>query len=203
MSIEVHDEDDLQAHIMQKIANILLENVGRYYDFRHHAKVRRIAGESISPEIDLLYIPIPGSIEKETIIGYEFKLLKSEKNAVNYRYLYQGISQAIFYFKYGLDISYLVLGISKKISKQNERLLIRKMKHLENILAGRLDSFGVKIWSERYPHRIETCIKHKGNFPFYSFEEYKLNRQNLLAGKFSCDLKFLERHKKKTSSEHS
>jgi len=195
MSSEIRNEDDLQAHIME---NHYLEPGSSY------AKVKRIAGEIISPEIDLLYIF--ETKEKQILTGYEFKFLRYKDNAVNYRHIYEGIGQAILYFQYGVDVCYLFLGFSNSITSQKEKLLNNKIMYLGNILynppnkwgqlGNRMNGFGVKIWLERSPHIINLTIKHEGSFPFHNFDEYRLNRQNLLSRKFAYDSKFLERYKR-------
>lgn len=191
MTAEIHDEDDLQACIMEKLMlQMGLCNV--YY----YAQINRIAGRPISPEIDLLVIR--GPLKKETLIGYEFKYLRSTKKAVNYRHIYQGIGQALLYFHFGLDISYLVLGISKKIRHVDQISLWKKIDvQLKNILKDRINCFGVKICYEKDPEReLQTLIEHTDTFPFHLFEDFKFQRDSLLRGNFAFNLKFLERHKK-------
>jgi len=188
MNSEIEDEDEFQAYVMEELAL----DVGEEYP-----KVRRIAGKTISPEIDLLFIN-RSTGKEETLTGYEFKFLNYKDNAVNFRRIYEGIGQAILYFQYGVDVSYLILGISRtKVSLEKEIPLRDKIEQLGKIMKYGLRCFGVKIWYERNPHRIKTCIEPEGKFSFYSFDDYKLIRQNLLSGNFNYEENFLKRCKEK------
>ena len=177
----VQKEDDLQILVMK---NTYLQS-GRFFPL-----VRRIAGNIISPEIDLLYISeLKG---EKTLTGYEFKLLKSKKNATNYRHIYQGIGQAIMYFKYGIGFSYLLLGISKN-AFESETLIGEMIHHATDLLKKGFRSFGIKIWRERNPKHIETYLKAEGSFSYHYSEEYTLCRKNLLSGNFVYSKNFLDR----------
>lgn len=183
MSSEIQNENDLLSFIK--------DNIHLIHSTRDTIcpKVTRIAGNIISPEIDLLVIH--KTEKEETITGYEFKFLKHKANAVNYRRFHEGIGQAVLYFQYGIDTSYLFLGISKNISLENERGIRHKTVQMERIRKEGLRNLGIIIWHEKDPYRISTPVKPEGTFPYYSYDDFKLNRQNVLMGNFNYDEKFL------------
>lgn len=184
MSSEILNEDDLQAQVMR---NTMLE-VGTPFP-----KIRRIAGEIISPEIDLLYVF--QTKDKQVLTGYEFKLLNSKQNKTNYRRIYEGIGQAILYFQYGIDTSCLLLGISKNAPLEQEIAIDKKTHQLSKIMKYQLRCLGIKVWRERNPHLVDTIVKPEGTFSYSYFKDYRLCRENLLSGKFVYSKSFLERVK--------
>ena len=111
-------EDDLLAYLMQK------------YGLGEFAKVNRISTIDISPDIDLLSI----NEYQKIVTGYEFKLLRYRKNwkRVDFAPMYKGIGQALSYFQFGVDKSYLILGLSKEIPT---RLVSSTMKKIEETIA--------------------------------------------------------------------
>ena len=174
-------EDDLMIQVMK---NTYLE---RGHPF---PKITRIAGNIISPEIDLLYIRELNG--KKTLTAYEFKLLKSKKNGTNYRHIYEGIGQAIMYFQYGIDFSYLLLGISNN-ALDSEPFIARMIHDATFIMKNGLRSFGIKIWRQRNPKNAEVYLKPETNFPLFSSKEYTLCRNNLLSSNFKYSKSFLDR----------
>lgn len=177
----VQKEDEMQILVMK---DTYLQS-GRSFP-----QITRIAGNIIAPEIDLLYIS--ESKDEKILTAYEFKLLKSKKNATNYRHIYQGIGQAIMYFKYGIDFSYLLLGISKD-AFESETFIGEMIHHATDLMKKEFRSFGMKIWRERNPRHIETYLKPEGNFHYDFSEEYTLCRKNLLSGNFVYSKKILDR----------
>ena len=111
-------EDDLLAYFMQK------------YRLGEFAKVNRISTIVISPDIDLLSI----NEYQKIVTGYEFKLLRYRKNwkRVDFAPMYKGIGQAFSYFQFGVDKSYLILGLSKEIPT---RLVSSTVKKIEETIA--------------------------------------------------------------------
>jgi len=108
------NEDDFQA--------FFIEHFGKaYLGSWLYAKITKIGGELIQPEIDLLDISpfMPG----QTITALEFKLLNSRVMKNNYGRIYNGFGQALSYFRYGIDRSYLVIGISDNISSDDSHFL--------------------------------------------------------------------------------
>jgi len=177
----VQKEDEMQILVMK---NAYLQS-GRFFP-----KVTRIAGNIIAPEIDLLYI---SELKDEKILtAYELKLLKSKKNATNYRHIYEGIGQAIMYFKYGIDFSYLLLGISKNVFV-SETFIGEMIHHVSDLMKEHFRSFGIMIWRERNPAHVETYLKPEGTFYCGFSEEYALCRKNLLSGNFVYSRSFLDR----------
>lgn len=175
----IQKEDDLQIQVMKNI------DLGKGFFF---PKIRRIAGNRISPEIDLLRIS--DLVGEKTLIGYEFKLLKSETNDENRRHIYKGIGQALMYFQYGIDFSYLLLGISKNaFNSEISDPFINILYHVTQM--GSNPSFGIMVWRERNPKDIETYLKPEASFQYGSSKEYTLCRMNLLNGNFVYDKSFL------------
>lgn len=135
------DEDDFEA--------FFIRNFPCYFGDWLYAKITKIAGNFIQPEIDLLDIdPLvhPG----QTIKAFEFKVLKSRFLGNNYSSIYSGIGQAISYFKYGVDQSYTVIGISNNIPpsdstdmRGNIRLIGRFVEQLN------VDRFQILLYDER------------------------------------------------------
>jgi len=76
-------------------------------------KVYGISTHRISPDIDLLRL----EQSTNTVIGYEFKILNYHKvwKRANLTPIYTGIGQTLSYFNFGVDKSYLVIGISPEM----------------------------------------------------------------------------------------
>ena len=110
-TVEIASEDELLAYLMKRY------NLGKF------AKVNRISTYEISPDIDLLDVNEYRQIatERGIVTGYEFKLLKYRKDwkRVNFYPMYKGIGQALSYFRYGVDKSILVLGMSSDIPRES------------------------------------------------------------------------------------
>lgn len=185
MSIEIRNEDDFQAYFMKK----------QYHEsFFVFPKIRRIAGKTISPEIDLLHIDLP----TKTVKGYEFKFLNHKTNDANYRRIREGLGQAILYFQLGVDISFLVLGISNEIPNEKRSAIFTRLieleiliKRLENVY--RFDSLGLLLWDAKSDEFV-TRIKPKRKFPINSFEDYKLSKDCLINMKFRSNRNFWKKH---------
>jgi len=117
MDYEIRDEDDLQFYLMKRF------KLGEF------AKVKRISTIEISPEIDLVDV----NESQKLVTGFEFKLLKYRKKwkRVSFHSMYQGIGQALSYFQFGVDKSYLVLGLSKGIP---DEIFSRTIKKIEETI---------------------------------------------------------------------
>lgn len=95
------------------------------YRLGEFAKVNRISTIDISPDIDLLDV----NVSQKIVTGYEFKLLRYRKSwkRVDFASMYKGIGQALSYFQFGVDKSYLILGVSKEIPTRLVSSTIRKI----------------------------------------------------------------------------
>ena len=185
MAVAIQNEDDLRGYLMKKYK--------LYYGFPY-PKVTRIGGRVISPEIDLLVI----SYDNKEVSGYEFKLLKYKANTFNYRRIYEGIGQAIHYFGFGVDNSYLVLGVSKSIPEIVRAALYFEIGEAKKII-GRLQALygfnclGMKVWDED-DGSLTTTIKAEGKFPTDSFKDCELNKRNLIDLRLAYSVKFLDKY---------
>jgi hypothetical protein len=194
MSGIIKNEDDFQAYLMEEHES----NFG--HRFTQFAKVDRIGGRTISPDIDLLNIDHDSKI----LTGYEFKFLNHKKDA-NYRAVRESLGQAIQYFQFGLDRSYIVLGIPDRKELTMSTIgsgtvnILTLIKALET--AYNFNSLGIKFWFEDRD-LLQTSQEPKGNFPVHiskdkQFESYRLDRECLFASRFHCDRKFLIRRTKR------
>ena len=189
MSTEIRNEDDFQAYLMKKY--------GYSFGFNLYPKIRRIAGDPISPEIDLLDV----NQREKVIKGYEFKILNCKTRDANYRRIREGIGQAILYFQYGVDVSYIVFGLSNNIpikirwtwvmTRLDDTLrVIRRIKENYN-----LNCLGVMLWiEERDSFGVVDGLKPEGKFPINRYNDYKLNKECLFDLRFDWDKKFLEKY---------
>lgn len=177
------NEDIFQAFFIRNFG-------GSYLGDWLFAKITKIAVEFIQPEIDLLDI-FPISPER-TVSAYEFKVLNSNKMGNNYSRIYSGIGQAMSYFNYGVDRSYLVIGISNNISPEssasvrgNIRLIgefVSRL-HVDRFQIIMYDEFLNDVWdippispSGRF-HGSSTRTGHN--------QPLELARENILAGNFT------------------
>lgn len=200
MSSEVVDEDGMLRHVNGKW------HLGEY------GKIYGISTFRISPDIDLVHIDESSG----TVTGYEFKLLTYHKGwrRPNFLPLYSGIGQAMSYFQFGVDRSYLVLGISKKIPKSSvhptmdmidgvlsvfvnlktfvegtlEKRKSPNMKflslHLSTIPLG-IDCLGLKIWNE-HDDTLVTRLEATRNFPVAMEKDLQHQKDCLLRKEFKC-----------------
>jgi len=191
VSAAIKSEDDFQAHVMKKYES----------EFGHwqtlFPKVDMIRGRKISPEIDLLSI----DFESKTLTGYEFKFLNKRKDT-NYRSVRQGLAQAIEYFQYGIDKSYIILGIPTRVNLSEDNVgsstidLLTVVRAL--VWAYGFDSLGLKLWYEDRD-LVQTCQEPKRNFPIErltssQFDGYRLDRECLLKSSFHWNLGFLKKY---------
>ena len=177
------NEDKFQA--------FFIRNFGRSYlgDWVY-AKITKIGGEFIKPEIDLLDITpfAPGQI----INAFEFKVLNSDKMGNNYSRIYSGIGQAMSYFKYGVDRSYLVIGISENIPPEispnlrgNIRLIgdfVRQL-HVDRFQIKMYDEFLNEIWD--IPYLSPSGRYQRTGIPRDFVQPIELARDNILARNFT------------------
>lgn len=185
------NEDEFQAFFIRH-----LEHLGKTRTFLGNwifAKISQIAGKFIQPEIDLLgFSPTSSTSPNLLIRAFEFKILNSRRIGNNYNRLYAGIGQALSYFKYGIDQSYLVVGIPANIQGRN---VLEKMITAFGGVVRQLhiDSFGVITYDEftdavTYPPQLSIG---KGKFvrkdaPAGDFrDQVELARENLCASNFS------------------
>ena len=194
MSTTIQDEDDFQAHLIKKYRHS--------FGFNLFPKIRRIVGEPISPEIDLLNVN-----QREKIIkGYEFKLLGYKTRDANYRYIREGLGQAIQYFQYGVDESYIVFGLSNNIPIKIRwtwvmTRLDNTLKVLQRIKENyHLNCLGAMLWiEERDSFGVVDSLTPEGKFPIDRYKNYKLNKECLLDLRFDWSKKFAEKYGLKLS----
>ena len=180
---KIPDEDSFQAHIMKS------HGWFAGYAHAHFPKVTKIAGEQISPEIDLVNI----DFSNKKITGYEFKLLKYQTSDANYKRVHEGIGQTILYFQHGIDRCYLVLGIhsnlSARASFQVARKISRVTEHLKKI-HNYVPYLGLAVWKEK-EDSLSTHIATASDFPISSYEDIRHKKECLLRREFSWSNKFL------------
>lgn len=189
MRRKIHNEDDFQAYLMKRYPKIFTPD--------SFPKVHQIAGKTISPEIDLLVMDRRNDI----VTGYEFKFLSYKTSDANYRRIREGIGQALLYYQFGIDRSYLVLGVSKKVPLIHSLKIANRIDELANLRkllgdAYKFDCLGLLVWAEGEEKDKDTFkIYHpKGKFPVSYFKEYELNRQCLLDMRFKFGMKYWANH---------
>lgn len=180
----IPNEDSFQAHIMKYH--------GWFVRYTLFPKVKKIAGEEISPEIDLISI----DFSNKKITGYEFKLLKYQTSDANYRRVHEGIGQTILYFQQGIDKCYLVLGISSNLNARAHFQIARKIsrvrEHLKKI-HNYIPYLGLAVWEEKEDN-LSQHISTTSDFPISSYEDIKHKKDCLLKREFSWSNKFLADH---------
>ena len=185
MISEIQNEDDFQAYLTKNYPNIFTPD--------SFPKVYQIAGKTISPEIDLLVIDSRNDI----VTGYEFKFLSYKTSDANYKRIREGIGQALLYYQFGVDRSYLVLGVSNKVplaqrlkiaNRIDEFAILRQL--LENVY--KFDCFGLLVWMQGETIEKDTFrVYHpKGKFTINYYKEYELNRECLLDMRFKFGIKY-------------
>ena len=174
-------EDEFQAYLISNYRNCFLPKIC--------PKVTRIAGKTISPEIDLLGIK-RALLKKDTVIGYEFKLLTFKTSDANYRLIHSGIGQALLYFKYGVDVAVLILGIPNTPTRESLIQKTEVVSDLSNFLAETQYEFDrFKIWT--FDEKTQRFNAPKLQFakPMLTigtrYYMDDLARENLLAGNFT------------------
>lgn len=124
----------------------------------------------------------------QTLHAFEFKVLNSKIKGNNYSHIYAGIGQALSYFKYGVDQSYLVIGISDNIP-------LAQVDTLHRIIGGAgrvinqlsLNRFQIKMYREFYNELTDfPPLSPSGNFvrsdiPRGFLDDIELARDNLCA----------------------
>lgn len=197
---EISNEDDLLAHLMVK------HKIGQF------AKVKQISTISISPEIDLL------SIEGQSAVGYELKLLKYNKRlkGVDFKPLYSGMGQMLLYLNHGVNRSYLVIGLSPtliggNVSSTNAKIeeATRLLKMFRNMQSGYrypygqeqaaktydFDCIGIMLWNPS-TDSVDTKLEAKRDFLAVKLDaDLKHLNACLIKKQFKYDKKFLERRK--------
>lgn len=184
MSSEIQNEDDFQAYLIKNYPNLFTPDL--------FPKVYRIAGRTISPEIDLLVID-----RNDVVTGYEFKFLNYKTNNANYKRIREGLGQALLYYQFGVDKSYLVLGVSKKVPEINSLVIANKIDELVNLRqlledVYKFDCLGLIVWreGENREKDVFRVFHPKGKFPVHYFKEYQLSKECLLGSKFKFRLKY-------------
>lgn len=208
----VEDEDDFLA--------ILMDN----YHLGEFPKVSQIATTKLSPDIDLLHV----DESQRIVIGYELKLLKYNKRwkQPNFISLYTGIGQALSLFKFGVDRSYLILGISKRIPKdsstkqriQEIAMIFECLRNsIEQDVTVRLRSYEKALWGgamsqgiqkisslrcfgimywDEHTDSLSTILEAGGKFPNDENQDFSLFKQCLLKKHFKYAESFRKNIKK-------
>jgi len=191
MNSSIKSEDDFQAHIMKAHKSI----------FGHQEvlfpKVDMIRGRKISPEIDILSI----NLELKTLTGYEFKFLNDKRKDNNYKSVREGLAQAIEYFQYGIDKSYIILGIPTQDPSEDK--LGECISDLTKIVRALIwgygfDSLGIKVWYEDRD-LVQSCERPRRNFPIErltsaQFDGYRLDRDCLFSDSFHFNSGFIMKY---------
>jgi hypothetical protein len=174
-----HSEDEFQAFFIREFGSAYL---GDWI----YAKITKIAGEFIQPEIDLLDISPLQPIQM--LRAFEFKVLKSPIMGNNYNRIYAGIGQAFSYFKYGIDQSYLVIGISDNVPLTQVHILHRIIAGAGKVINQlSLNRFQIKMYREFHNEITEfPPVSPSGRFvrnsiPRGFLEDVELTRDNLCA----------------------
>jgi len=109
----------------------LLKYIGKKWGLGKFGKVYRISTFNISPDIDLLNI----NKQENTVTGYEFKMIKYHRGwkRPNIKPLFTGIGQALSYFQFGIDQSYVVFGLSPEIPEKIIPQLINRIDELATV----------------------------------------------------------------------
>ena len=177
----VSDEDELIVHVI---------NRQRWSGF---PKVTQISTLKLSPDIDFLQI----DDYKKTTIGYEFKLIKYHKGRkrANLMTFYTGIGEALHYFQFGVDRSYLVLGLSNEIPRQSRNSALDKISEFITTFISfkkhyGLNCFGI-ILLDLSTDKFVELLPATDNLPMMG-EEVKHLKNCLLLKQFRYDKKLKE-----------
>ena len=180
-------EDTFQKYMMR---HYILPKYLRRAGFKWFPKVKKIAGRQLLSEIDLIVI----DQNNQKVIGYEFKLLHDVKTqSNNYKSIYSGFGQALLYFYFGVDQSYLCIGISKKLPKY-ERIkektlqLVSVMDNLGKLMNPQC--FGIYLYSER--DDFFRFLPPQGYFPVIRIKLSQQDKEHILAEKISYNKDFLK-----------
>lgn len=194
--MELKNEYDLECYLIKKYRTKFGNNL--------FPLVRRIGGEIISPEIDLLNIERKG-LNDFFITGYEFKFLDCKNADANYKRIYAGIGQALMYFQYGIDRCYLVVGLSKRLSPKTMAMVFSKcttlstlMKNLEILPSNPLNYLGFWVFLETQKKGLFNVVKVNGRFPDFPFankmdtetNNFVQNRTDLITDRFRDSNRF-------------
>lgn len=182
----VANENELMNHVIE---------LQRWTGF---SKVYQVSTIKLSPDIDFLRIPtiayVTGRTTKpatiKSTIGYEFKLIKYRKNwkKPNLIPMYTGLSQALHYFKFGVDQSHLILGLSNNIPSDALEMPLNKVNDLVQIFTSLgVHCFGVHVWNER-TNVFKELLHATKIFPMT--EENRHLKQCLLRNEFKYDTEF-------------
>lgn len=168
----------------------LIKHVAHSQKWSGYSKVSRISTRRISPDIDFLRI---NEYFKGTV-GYEFKLLRFRKDwkRVNEMPIYTGIGEAIQYYRFGVNRSYLVLGLSKEIPTKATGEVVVKIRNLVIPIQAFEEEgkswLGVCVWFQK-SGRFETLLSATKDFPMS--EDAKHLKECLLRGEFKYQDRFM------------
>jgi hypothetical protein len=180
-------EDEFQKYVMR---HHILPKYPTRAGFKRFCKVKKIAVRTLLSEIDLIVI----DPNNQKVIGYEFKFLHDVKTpSNNYKAIYSGFGQALLYFYFGVDQSYLCIGISEKLPKY-ERIkektlqLVSAMDNLGNLMNSKC--FGLYLYSER--DDFFRFLPATGYFPVHKIKLSQQDKEHILAENISYAKDFLK-----------
>jgi len=154
------------------------------------SRVNQISTKKISPDIDFLRI---GEFVPKATFGYEFKLLRFRKdwNKINLMPMYTGIGEALHYFQFGIDQSYLVLGIPSGISSEAFSEALSRIGELKFTLntfqMEGVKCLGLHLWLDD-GKKFDTMLTPTKNLPLT--EDVKHLKECLLRGQFKYHRQF-------------
>lgn len=171
----------------------LLKSVLHALIYEAYPKVSAIAGNKISPDIDILEISRK-SESQYRLIGYELKLMKFDRRTrgLSWDAFYKGIGQALLYLKNGVQHAVLVLGFHESVQDdsmiENFHRWLWDKKELLNRILGNYISIGTFLY-----RRGSLSLEIETNSDFYPpDEETRFLSQALLKRRFTFDKKLKE-----------
>ena len=172
---------------MQSVTNEeeLIKRVVESQKWSGFSRVTQISTIKISPDIDFLRI----DKDHNETVGYEFKLLRFRKdwNRVNLMPMYTGIGEAIQYFRFGVDKSYLMLGMSKETPTEALSDIYTSIHPLQIFDIEKKSSLGVCVWVEIL-NRFETPLS--ATRPYFMSKELEHLKECLLRREFKYHREF-------------
>lgn len=148
--------------------------------YEYYPLVKKIAQTILTPDIDLLQIERRHG-EEELSIGYEIKVLNLKRNV--YRHFYEGLGEAISYFKYGINRVYLIIGISQIFEKYEDlfRHISSSFESLRKL--GVIPEYvGIKIFGKRL-NIPASILEPRSTFDSYD-KNYRFYKEALVRKEF-------------------
>lgn len=172
-------EDDFEGNLIQ--------NYREFFPIPLFPQVIKISGLFISPELDLISI----NFKERQVTGFEFKYLHYMTDKANFRLIREGLGQALLYFRYGVDFSYLVVGIPENVSKKVENYVYKGIRVLRDIIEKAYGFYCFNIWIYDLKNRRFFHPEARVAFPVNNFKDLKHWKDEFLSGRFIWNNKFL------------